>query len=343
MDGQLIAIFALALSDVNSQAVSVYNAYNPQSATGVALDGAVKTNGLVRRDATKSTVDLKLVGQAGTVITNGVAADASGNRWALPGIVIIPLTGEVTVTAEAEEDGAVSAPAGTVTSIATPTYGWQTVTNPSDAVEGVALETDAELRKRQGVSTMQASSALWDGLLGAVEGLDGVTAVAGEHNDTNSTSDAGIPAHSIAIVAQGGDAQEIAETIYLKKGQGVATYGSVSENVTDAFGNIHQISFSRPTDVTVKAVITVKATETWLSTEQDDIKERLIAYVESLGIGESVNIARCVAAVIKHDDGEYDPDFELTGITLNGSAASISVPWNGTASISSDDITITVS
>ena len=80
-DGQLIAIFAAALSDVNAQAISVYNAFNPATAKGIALDSAVKTNGLTRHEASHSTVDLRLVGQAGTIITNGIAIDGNDNRW----------------------------------------------------------------------------------------------------------------------------------------------------------------------------------------------------------------------------------------------------------------------
>ena len=83
-DGQLLAIFSAAINDLNAQAISVFNAYNPNTASGVALDCAVKTNGLTRHDASRSQVDLKLVGVAGTVINNGVAIDSSDNRWLLP-------------------------------------------------------------------------------------------------------------------------------------------------------------------------------------------------------------------------------------------------------------------
>ena len=94
-DGQLLAIFSAAINDLNAQAISVFNAYNPNTASGVALDCAVKTNGLTRHDASRSQVDLKLVGVAGTVINNGVAIDSSDNRWLLPSTVSIPLSGEV--------------------------------------------------------------------------------------------------------------------------------------------------------------------------------------------------------------------------------------------------------
>ena len=80
-DGQLIAIFAQAVSDVNAQAIATYNQFNPNTAVGVGLDSAVKTNGITRQSATNSTVDLILIGQAGTVITNGYATDDNNNNW----------------------------------------------------------------------------------------------------------------------------------------------------------------------------------------------------------------------------------------------------------------------
>ena len=103
-DGQLLALIALAISNVNSQAIAVYNAYNPQTAVGVALDGAVKVNGISRRVATHSTVDLRIVGQAGTIINEGYAFDSFDQRWNLPQSVTIPISGEITVTATAEAE-----------------------------------------------------------------------------------------------------------------------------------------------------------------------------------------------------------------------------------------------
>mgnify|MGYP002594975805 CR=1 FL=1 len=339
-DGQLLAIFSSAINDLNAQAIAVFNAYNPSTAVGVALDGAVKTNGISRHEASHSSVDLTIIGQAGTVITNGYALDSAGNRWNLPETVSIPLSGEVVATATADSEGAISAPAGSITTIGTPTLGWQSVTNKAAAVEGSA-ESDAELRYRQTLSTMQPTMGLWDGLVGSIQQLDGVQSVAGRHNDTGSESSEGIPAHSIAVVVSGGAADEIAETIYKKKSQGVSTYGSTTVEYIDSLGNVNEIAFSRPTDVAITIAITLKATDTWLTTNEDDVKTRLSAYINGLAIGEKVDIMKCVSEVVRDAD-IYDPDFYLESITLNGSAASVDIAWNEKASTSADSITITV-
>lgn len=110
-DGQMVAMYALALADVNSQAIAVYNAYNPSTAKGIALDTAVKVNGIQRRSASHSQADLKLIGQAGTHIISGVALDEQENKWLLPEDVVIPPNGEIVVTAIAEDEGNIKAAA----------------------------------------------------------------------------------------------------------------------------------------------------------------------------------------------------------------------------------------
>ena len=165
-------------------------------------------------------MDLLLVGQAGTAITNGIAKDVNGVKWALPASVTIPPAGQITVTATCQTIGAVSAPAGSITQIGTPTLGWQTVNNPSDAVEGAPLETDAALRQRQAVSTALPSLTVLDGIIGAVACLPGVTRWAVYENDTDATDANGIPKHSISLVVEGGDATAIANAIAGKKTPG---------------------------------------------------------------------------------------------------------------------------
>ena len=339
-DGQLLGIFAAAINDMNAQAIEVFSAYNPQTAYGVALDGAIKTNGITRRKATHSTADLKLVGQFGTVIQNGKARDNFDNLWDLPASVTIPATGEITVTATAEKAGAVTAVAGSIRSIATPTRGWQTVTNEVDALVGKDEETDAELREKQTQSTMLPSMAIWDALVSAVRQLDGVVSVSGRHNDTGQTSDDGIPAHSIALVVEGGDAQAIVEMIYFKKSQGVATYGTTSLSVIDSLGNVQSAKFSRPNYVPVAVAIKLKAAATWMSTVEDEIKQHVSDYVNSLAIGEDVDAAKVASSIVW--DKEFYSSFSLKSLTLNGSTASVDVKWNAKATCTPSAVTITV-
>ena len=344
-DGQLIAIFALALSDVNAQAIATYNQFNPNTAVGVGLDSAVKTNGISRHTATNSTVDLVLIGQAGTVITNGVATDDNENRWLLPDQVIIPVSGEITVTATAEEVGTIEASPNTITQIGTPTLGWQSVNNPTTATVGVAVETDVELRQRQSRSTELPSVSLWEGIIASLLNLEGVTRVSGVKNDEDATSDEGVPGHTIAMIVDGGDVDEIGKTIFLKKGEGVGTFGTTQTTYIDTYGFPNVIKFSRPTIVNAYVTLTITPSSTYISTVADEIKRRIADYINSLAIGESVNIARVLSSAVKDCTTGVDDRFDVTAIVMgeaSGSqtAASIPIEWNEAATCDVENITV---
>ncbi|MCV5388702.1 baseplate J/gp47 family protein, partial [Escherichia coli] len=119
---------------------------------GAALTSNVKINGIARKGATNSTVDLLLTGTAGTSITNGTVKDTNNVIWRLPASVVVGVDGTATVTATCSNSGSVAALAGTISTINTPTRGWTSVSNPAAATVGEPAETDAELRIRQGQS-----------------------------------------------------------------------------------------------------------------------------------------------------------------------------------------------
>lgn len=343
----MVGIVAATISDVNAQAIAVYNAYNPTTAKGVALDFAVKVNGITRQAASHSQVDLRIVGQAGTHIVNGVALDEAENKWNLPADVVVPPAGEITVTAIAAEEGNIRAPAGTVNRIGTPTLGWQTVENILAAEPGAPVQTDLELRVQQSKSTALPSVSLWEGIIGSLLTTAGVRRVSGIKNDGDTPTTEGVPGHSIAMIVDGGEVADIAKTIFLKKGEGVGTYGSTSYNYLDTYGFPNTIKFSRPTVVPAYCKLTISPAADYLSSAEEEIKARIVAYINSLDIGESVNIARVLASAVKTDAGIVDERFSVEAITLGRSAtaqtaASLAIAWNEAVSCASENVTVEV-
>ena len=77
-DGQLCAAFASMMHDTYALCGDVYNAFSPSTAQGVGLSSVVKINGIRRKTASYSTVDLRIVGQVGTIVTSGKAEDVAG-------------------------------------------------------------------------------------------------------------------------------------------------------------------------------------------------------------------------------------------------------------------------
>lgn len=295
-DGQLIGIFALAISDTNAACVAVYNSFSPSTAQGVGLSNNVKINGLQRLVPGYSTVELDLVGQSYIVIQNGVARDAANNYWNLPPSVIIPASGAISVTATAAQPGAITALPNTINTIATVTLGWQTVNNPLAAVPGAPLETDAVLRRRQSVSTALPSQTILEGILGAVLAVPNVTAGRAYENDTSidyttTTPPQGVaplPPHSIAMVVQGGDQTAICQTILDHKTPGCYTYGTTRVEVKDLYGLAHDIGFFIPVDTAVGVKIQLKALTGYTTLIGNAIAQAVANYINALGIGEDV-------------------------------------------------------
>lgn len=291
-DGQYLSIFALSAYDCCNVAQTCYNSFSPLTAIGKALSTQVKINGIAREVATYSTVDLYIVGQVGTVISNGIVADTLGQKWNLPETVTIPLSGDITVTATAQNAGNISADANTVTTIFTPTRGWQTVNNPSAAVAGAPVESDAQLRTRQTESVAQPARTVFESTVGLVAAQTGVLRYRGYENDTNVTDSNGIPAHTISIVVEGGDDTAIAQAIWSKKTPGTGTYGTTAETIFDQFGTPDTIRFYRPTSVTIGVNIEIVPLVGYVSTTEDLIKAAVADYLNGLRIGDDVYISR---------------------------------------------------
>ncbi|HHE8389402.1 TPA: baseplate J/gp47 family protein [Klebsiella michiganensis] len=347
-DGQMVALVALAIHDANNTAISVYRSFSPATALGDALTSNVKINGITRRAATNSTVDLLLTGTVGTTITNGSVRDTNSVVWNLPATVVIGSDGTVVATATCANSGAVAAVAGSVNGINTPTRGWASVTNPLAATVGVAAETDAELRVRQSQSVALASLTPFDAVDGAIANVEGVTRHKLFENDTETTDANGLPPHSISAIVEGGDALEIAHTIRSTKGQGVSTYGTTAIMVTDKYGNPYIIRFSRPVDVPVYVSITLKALTGYSSEVGDEIKAAVAAYINSLAIGDSVLLSRVYSpanlGVVSGGNARYYDIMELLiGRSADDvAAANVVVAYDESASCSVDNIMLVV-
>lgn len=347
-DGQLIALMALAIHDANNTAIQVYNSFSPSTGIGVGLSSNVKINGITRRAATNSTVDLLLTGTVGTTITNGSVRDTNSVVWNLPATVVIGTDGTVVATATCANSGAVAAVAGSVNGINTPTRGWASVTNPLAATVGIAAETDAELRVRQSQSVALASLTPFDAVDGAIANVEGVTRHKLFENDTETTDANGLPAHSISAIVEGGDATEIANTIRSTKGQGVSTYGTTAVIVTDKYGNPYTIRFSRPVDVPIYVSITIQALTGYSSQVGDEIKAAVAAYINSLAIGDGVLLSRVYSpanlGVVSGGNARYYDIMELLiGRTVEGvAAANVVLAYDESASCSVDNIALVV-
>lgn len=345
-DGQFIGIIAAAINDSNAAAVACYNARSPSTAQGNGLASVVKINGLQKLVPTFSTVDVDVVGVAGTEITNGMIGDADGNKWALPAYVLIPTSGSVTVTATSTVEGNIIAAAGAVNKIKTPVYGWQTVTNPLAAEPGAPVESDAALRVRQSKSVAIPSLTVMDGIVGAVSAVSGVSQVKAYENDTKATDGNGLPSHSISMVVLGGDATAIATAIAQKKALGCYTYGTTTINVPDSMGITQPIRFYTPTVVPISVAISLHALTGYTSAIADQIKASVSAYISGLSIGQAVMLTRLYLPANLYGSAD-SLTFELVTVQISEKPAAVvssdvAIAFNELANCVVADIAISV-
>ncbi|WP_142850873.1 baseplate J/gp47 family protein [Telmatospirillum sp. J64-1] len=341
-DGQMAAIFAEAIHDAFSLAASVYNAFSPATAQGVSLSRQVAINGLRRKAATYSTVTLRVVGTVGTMLTDAVAKDGAGRRWLLDQVTI-PTSGEALVTARAAEPGAIHAPAGDVSQIDTPILGWHSVSNPAPAMPGAPVESDADLRRRQALSTALPSRTILEGVLGAVAAVPGVLRLRGYENDGNVPDANGIPGHSIALVVEGGADDEIAAVIAARKTPGCGTFGTSMVTVRDRYGSPATIGFFRPTALPIHVRIRIKPLTGYLAVTGEAARQAVAEAINALGIGEDVLLSRLFPPVIEAEPSRAARTFDVLGIEIGTdpqalAPTNVQVVFNSAATAALDDI-----
>lgn len=326
MDGEFLAILAKALYDTAALGASIYNSFSPLTAQGVGLSRVVKINGIRRNRPSFSTVTLTIVGSAGTVINNGVATDDLDQKWLLPALVTIPNTGTIDVVATAERIGLVTAEPNTITSIFTPTRGWQSVTNAAAAIPGDAVESDAQLRNRQAQSTSLPAITPLDATLAAVANVEGVSKVQGYENYTDSTDSLGLPPHSTCVVTVGGDQTEIATQILRKKTPGTNPVGNTGPiTVPDARGMPVQIRYSQAVTASIQVTVNIVAVAGWSNDYIDDIKQAVAEAINLLPIGAVIYYTALFVPALLVGTPAYGT-FSLTSIAIgkNGGGQSSS-------------------
>lgn len=346
-DYQQISIFAKKIFDTNALGLLVYNNRTPNTAIGIGLDNLCALVGITRKPATYSTVQLTITGNAGTTITNGKATDGT-YTWNLPASVTIPDNGTIVVEATCDVSGSITAAANTINTIATPTFGWLSVTNTYVASAGVDVETDAELRGRYANATYQPSKTVFDGLLENIEALEGVTRSKIYENDTNEVDSNGLPAHSITAVVEGGEDKDIATAIYFKKTPGCYTNGTTSVDLMTLSGNEATIRFYRPTDVNVRVKISIKQLPGYNSTYADEIKEAVYNYLANLDIAETVYRSIIWSVAVQTMASINSPTFSVLGVQLASgeqqfSDQDIPMTFNQVASVDKQNIQVVVS
>lgn len=318
-DYQFLSTFSLLFYDICQCLILDYNSHNPDTAIGVALDRVASYMGIKRKSGISSAALLTCKGAPGTIVSYGSAIDVNGYIWQLEKEFEIPESGEIDVTSSCVDYGAIQAPIGTINKINTPTSGWESVTNKYPATIGSDIETDSELRERLFKATSGSTLTVLDSILANVEALNNVVRIKGYENFTSDYDELGLPPHSIALVVEGGDENEIANIIFNKKTPGTDTFGTTKVKITTSSEQELEISFSRPEYKNVNVSVTITKLSNFTDAVEADIKNNIVQEFSELSIGQTLYASNLYYAILSASGDISSPSFFVNSVLVDNS------------------------
>lgn len=306
-EAQLIGILSEELAIVWETLQAVYGAAYPDSATGILLDMVAALTGTVRRAATPSRVTVTLTLEDGATVPAGsilavAAAPDAQFRTTEDVSNSSGVSAPFDVVCESIETGPVAAPAGTLTVIVTPVSGWTAATNVSDAVLGLPIATDEELREQRLIELAGLGQNTYAAIRAAVARVDDVQEVAIYGNETLSTDSEGRPGKTFEVVVWddgAADDDEIAQAIYDRKPSGIASHGGTSGTAADEAGQDVTVPFTRAsalrTYVNAEVVLQPGTAPGWAALAQTAVAAHGVTYV----VGETAFASQLICALLE--------------------------------------------
>lgn len=278
--GQLNRIIARAIALQEEALAAVYNAIDPDTATGDALFRLRALTGTIVEAAQACEVVATTTISAGTYAAGALVWYPEGrpeHRFA-NAIEIVTAGPTEDILYRAEETGTASNPGGPdYTQIPVAGWGALDLGSPVSLSLGTDIETEAAFRIRANAEVESPGSSSPSGIVADLtREIPEIVSCFVTENDTDATVDS-IPPHAIEVVVFGGtDDEAVAEQILASKAAGIGTYGTTTETVYDSEGQPHAISFTRPAEVAITP-ITLTVAVSAVSYIGDDALADLIA------------------------------------------------------------------
>lgn len=418
--GRLIGLITPSQTELWEALLEVYSAFDPNSASGVALDNLVALSGIVRKPATATTSRILLTGNFNITIPEGslVSSSFTNNRFSIPTDIVLDgenaigfvaqvqtvsegvtytitydsgqnpvnlsytsqvgdtdldilqglvntvnenygtvltasLSGstiEVTVndlvsqasyslsgnlyfskitkgtTVVCTEVGPREQNSGTIDTISTPIFGWDSINQFAPAIPGSLRESDSQLRERFNETKFTRGSNIVESLYSDLISLDGVRTVQIYENLTNVVDSFGIPPHSFMVLIQGGLEEEIAEAIWRNRPAGIDTHGNSIYLIRDILGNLKEVKYQRPSFVDVYISVEVEVDGNFPADGAERLRSALFNYVNSEAtVGKGVVYSRL-----------YTPINSVPGHQVNSITLGLSPNPVGTSNIEVD-------
>ena len=420
--GRLIGLISLDLDEVWQALEQVYQAFDPNSATGIALDNIVQYMGITRRVGKPTILRASVWGLLGTNISEGqVIRGATPDRFisttaltfstadmigfsVSPNSIVVgqdcsftfiveegvytlthtASTGDTVadvldawktqfdalllnryvgfvesnkfyfrlseyfafvsvptltnsfiidvkkrLTFNSEEEGDISAPLDTVTTILTPVFGWLSVTNEVIAEKGTTVESDEELRQRFRISKAVRANNLAEALYSQILELEDVSYVRVYENMTETVDSKGLSPHSFMAIVRGGASSDIGEVVWNNKPLGIASEGNTSVTVRDSQNLERTVKFSRATEVPIYIDVTVKKVGASFPADgAEQIRQALVNYLNDVAaFGEEIIYTRMFTP-INSVQGHQVNILEIGKTPLTMGTTNVAIDWN---------------
>lgn len=259
---------------------------NISLAQGIALDAWGANFNVPRIGASASKVPVIAGGVENTIIPAGSQAiDTNGVIWTAENEILLGSSGTGTGTFVCTQTGPVSIAAGELNKIVASSTlgvdGWETITNTAIATLGANVESDAAYKLRI-LQSIYSGTALFGNYASACYKVDGVTdvyAYDNPHGSSRQLDNISIPAHSVYVCVDGGNAADVASALYTIKSAGCGWAGNNTVNVIDpVFGTLNVVEYQTPAATNIS--MTVNLTDMYNASTDlaEEVKEVIAAY-----------------------------------------------------------------
>lgn len=350
-DGQFINIIAQEKKDILDLITQIYNNLDTDRVIGIPQQILYKLNGLVIKAYTYSycyvnvtcTQPVNLNGLDDNIESeDGVGytvTDTNGNRWILAESQSLQ-AGTHLLNFRAAELGQITSLPNTITIMETILAGVSGVNNPANNyITGQKGESDSEYRTRRNKSLSIPSQGFEDSIEGQLLNLTNVNQVKIYSNRDNFVVDT-IPPHTLWVIVEGGDSEEIAKIIYNNIPPGIPMKGEQSVQVAKPNGNLITINYDLPTAEDLYVDVKIKLL--YGDIDENYIKEELAKLTFDIGqIAESVNIATTIKNLIGETGSPYDIEISKDGIEYSSTILPTGLDNYFTIKVENINLTVT--
>lgn len=236
--GQLATSDAAIIGNANNLLVATFNGMDPAFAAGRQQDALGRVYNIARFPARPTVVTATCSGAPGTPIpVNAQAVALDENIYLSTEAGIIPVGGSIDLQFQCSTAGPIPCPANSLTRIYQTIPGWEGVNNAADGVLGRNAETryEFELRRQQSLQKNARGSqgAIYGTVIDVPDVLDAYV-ISNDTADPVTFRGVTMGANQVYVAAVGGNVQDLANAVWLKKAPGVPWYaGNTSVTVLD--------------------------------------------------------------------------------------------------------------